>query len=132
MEERKYYNEFKRYMKTIHKIDLNDYNGYVYVVHLQGCEDCISSSLKLLNSIPEKYQKDILLITVGKQLSGNIFLENISNKKYHILQDNMQTIFDYQTNFAYPLFVKIDNGKLINYKEVTFNVYPDIVNVFNE
>ncbi len=42
----------------------------------------------------------------------------------------MQNIFNYQTNFAYPLFVQIKNGKYIRYQEVTFQDYSKISNLF--
>lgn len=109
MEQRKYYNEFQKYMKTVHNIELEDYNGYIYVVHLQGCEDCINSSLRLLNSIDPKHRNKITLITVGNQPDNNHFFKNIPDKEYNIVTDRMQNIFNYQTNFAYPLFVQIRN-----------------------
>ena len=130
-EEKKYYNEFKKYMKAIHQIDLKNYDGYIYAIHLQGCTDCIYRSYKLLNSIPSSCKSQFKVLMVGKCTEIETSLIGNLKKQYNTIEDNIQQIFSYQTNFAYPIFVKIENGKCTRYQEVTFDDYSEIEEYFN-
>lgn len=113
--------EFKRYMSDVFNIDIEkkENNIIYYPIHMQGCHKCIKLNIEMLQNINAK--KNIIIpILVGKYRKKKL-QEEINNlkQKYNCLIDNKQNIFRYRTSFGKPLLIRISNGKIKKYKEIT-------------
>ncbi|MBO8477860.1 MAG: hypothetical protein IAB80_03060 [Bacteroidetes bacterium] len=124
--ERFYCSQFMSYLQEM-KIDVSD-TEYYYAVHMQGCNTCISSSIAFINDLPSTIKERMLVLFVGDYIGNDIecfkSIEILKNEISYI-EDSHQKIFNYQTGFAYPLFIKIKNGKCKMYEEMVNEKYSD-------
>lgn len=124
--ERFYFSQFMQYLNEM-GIDA-DSTEYYYAVHLQGCNPCIRSSLDFLESLGSTVKRKLLVLFVGDYISNDMecfkIIETLKNEVSYI-EDSHQRIFNYQTGFAYPLFVRIKNGKCKMYEEMFDEKYHD-------
>lgn len=123
----KEYKEFMHYMKEVNNFDVKKYEGYIYVVHLQGCESCIEASCNFLTTLNDNMKDKFIVVFVGKYYGTNdsVRIAQIEHR-FNLINDKMQSIFNYQTNFAYPLLVEIKNGKCERYSEIKIGNYEKL------
>lgn len=124
--ERFYCSQFMQYLNEIGiAVDSAE---YYYAVHLQGCNSCIRSSLDFLESLDNVVKRKLLVLFVGDYVGNDMecfkMIETLKNEISYI-EDSHQRIFSYQTGFAYPLFIKIKNGKCKMYEEMADKKYHD-------
>lgn len=123
----KEYKEFTRYMKEVNNLNVNKYDGYFYVLHLQGCESCIEASCNFLTTLNEKTKDLFTVVLVGKYHGVNDSVRIVQiEHEFNIIYDRMQSIFNYQTNFAYPLLVEMKDGKCRRYSEIKIGNYEKL------
>ena len=124
--QRFYCSQFIEYLHEMH-IDENS-TEYYYAVHLQGCNSCIRSSIDFLNRLDPSIKEKTLVLFIGDYIGNDIecfkSIEILKNNVSYI-EDSHQSIFNYQTVFAYPLFIEIKNGKCKMYEEMIDNKYND-------
>lgn len=121
---KKYCNNFIKYLHEVHNLDIDvlEDEKYYVVLPLQGCESCIFSIISEIKELDESKTENFVYIYVGKYLGKGLFITNFleENKKENdVLYDEFQKIFSYETGFAYPLLVKIKKGKCEIYEEIS-------------
>ena len=115
----RYKNNFLKYLEKEQHISFqNDGKEKSYfVIHLQGCENCISTCLDIFINKPTK-ASEICVIFVGKYIGSNESIKQkleIVKKQYQFKYDIMQKIFSYQTGFGSPIFAKFRGAKCYRY-----------------
>lgn len=124
--QRFYFSQFMKYLNDI-QIDENSAE-YYYAIHLQGCNSCIRNSINFLNGLDPTIKEKTLVLFVGDYIGNDIecfkSIEILKNEISYI-EDSHQKIFNYQTGFAYPLLIKIKNGKCKMYEEMVNEKYSD-------
>ena len=117
--DKKYCNTFTRYLDEVHQINVTTNEDYYIVVPLQGCESCIFNLISVIKEMDKSVNHDFVYIYVGKYLGKNYLISDfLEENDKKILYDNFQKIFSYETGFAYPLLIKIKNGKYELYEEL--------------
>lgn len=120
----KYSENFFKYMREVHKLDIDKLvnEKYYVVLPLQGCESCIFSIISEVKDLDKLSTQKIVYIYVGKYLGNNSMIINFlkeAERSNDILYDEIQKIFSYETGFAYPLLVKMKKRNCEIYEEIS-------------